>query len=403
MIGEREPHAAGFAPSPPVRYTSDPCSPRWRANPRARMGAGCCGWKTQRCVLRAADDPQNARPPTACRGTTEDPYRDALEQLHRGAHTFACTQRAASGKRHLSGNQKPRYAYGALDSTARCNGTMEFDDGVATPSASAKISDFVVSRRTHHCVSTHRSSSTCPHITHVVRGADLLDNTPRQLLLFRCSAPGPSLRTRTGADDRSGRLSKQTHITRSTHVPRPTTCGSSPPARTRSAGKLRGTGRPLLVWGAAQWNLSEYRAATPNSCAYERRLLPSTPSAGAGVLWRVLLLDPDVARRDRLCRGLTGPLAIGIGDRDGLAPSTAKHRCLAPSAGSPTACPSRQPDPVHLKDVSVRRRPSSKASDFLVMPFDPNEMSRRHQSRLRTRQHAATKISRHGDDELATA
>jgi hypothetical protein len=51
----------------------------------------------------------------------------------------------------------------------------------------------------------------------------------------------------------------------------------------------------------------------------------------------------------------------------------------------------------------VRRRPSSKASDFLVMPFDPNEMSRRHQSRLRTRQHAATKISRHGDDELATA
>ena len=58
----------------------------------------------------------------------------------------------------------------------------------------------------------------------------------------------------------------------------------------------------------------EYRGAqlTPSSCASEKPLLPSRQSAwGRSLMRRVLLLDPDVARRDRLCHGLTEKRSIG--------------------------------------------------------------------------------------------
>jgi len=102
---------------------------------------------------------------------------------------------------------------------------------------------------------------------------------------------------------------------------------------------------------------------------------------------RVLLLDPDVARRDRLCRGLTemGLLVIGIGDRDGLASiDLAGIDIVISRADLPSGPATRLRDrlgnlPLILftEDPSVRRAVEAMqqgASDYLVMPFDPEEM-----------------------------
>ncbi len=102
---------------------------------------------------------------------------------------------------------------------------------------------------------------------------------------------------------------------------------------------------------------------------------------------RVLLLDPDVARRDWLCRGLAehGFLAIGISDRDGLASidlagiDAVVSRVDLPS-GRATHLRDRLgtlPLILFTEDTSVRHAVEAMhqgASDYLVMPFEPTEM-----------------------------
>ncbi len=102
---------------------------------------------------------------------------------------------------------------------------------------------------------------------------------------------------------------------------------------------------------------------------------------------RVLLLDPDVARRDRLCHGLTekGLLVIGIGDRDGLASIDLSGIDIVVSkvdlpSGPATRLRDRLgglPLILFTEDPNVRRAVEAMqqgASDYLVLPFEPDEL-----------------------------
>jgi DNA-binding NtrC family response regulator len=102
---------------------------------------------------------------------------------------------------------------------------------------------------------------------------------------------------------------------------------------------------------------------------------------------RVLLLDPDVARRDRLCHGLTekGLLVIGIGDREGLASiDLAGIDVVVSRTDLPSGPATRLLDrlgnlPLILltEDPSVRNAVQAMqqgASDYLLMPFEPVDM-----------------------------
>ena len=102
---------------------------------------------------------------------------------------------------------------------------------------------------------------------------------------------------------------------------------------------------------------------------------------------RVLLLDPDVARRDGLCRGLAehGLLAIGISDREGLSSIDlsgidAVVSTVELPSGSATLLRDRLgtlPLILFTTDTSVRHAVEAMrqgASDYLVMPFEPKEM-----------------------------
>ncbi len=102
---------------------------------------------------------------------------------------------------------------------------------------------------------------------------------------------------------------------------------------------------------------------------------------------RVLLLDPDVARRDQLCHGLTekGLLVIGIGDRDALASIDLSGIDIVVSkvdlpSGPATGLHDRLgglPLILFTEDPSVRRAVEAMqhgASDYLVLPFDSDEL-----------------------------
>jgi len=102
---------------------------------------------------------------------------------------------------------------------------------------------------------------------------------------------------------------------------------------------------------------------------------------------RVLLLDPDVARRDRISHGLTekGLLVIGIGDRDGLASiDLSGIDVVVSKVDLPSGPATRLRDrlvglPLILftEDPNLRRAVEAMqqgASDYLVLPFDADEL-----------------------------
>ena len=102
---------------------------------------------------------------------------------------------------------------------------------------------------------------------------------------------------------------------------------------------------------------------------------------------RVLLLDPDVARRDRMCHGLTekGLLVIGIGDRDGLASIDLSGIDVVVSKVDLPSGPAMRlrdrlgglPLILFTEDANLRRAVEAMqqgASDYLVLPFDADEL-----------------------------
>lgn len=159
-----------------------------------------------------------------------DAYHNALHALRANASVFACScSRKEIAKSGITGLEGPIYpgtcrnglrpgrAGRSLRLRVDNDTVIEFEDALQGPISqdlSAAIGDFVVYRAdgifSYHlaCVvgDAHQG------ITHVVRGADLIDSTPRQIHLQRLlGLPTPAyLHLPVATNDRGEKLSKQT-------------------------------------------------------------------------------------------------------------------------------------------------------------------------------------------------
>ncbi len=149
-------------------------------------------------------------------------YLDVISQLAHTGETFACTcTRSQLSDRVYPGYCRHRPTTSGTPHSIRLRVPAEtlsvVDDiqGVFQQQLDRDVGDFVIMRRDG--VVAYQLAVVVDdidqHVTHVVRGADLLDNTPRQCLLFArlgatppCYAHVPVLVDRTGA-----KLSKQTN------------------------------------------------------------------------------------------------------------------------------------------------------------------------------------------------
>ena len=198
-------------------------------------------------------------------------YRDALEQLRSGGHTFACTCSRSQIQENgvYPGTCQRRVVPSDSPHSIRLkvpDEMIEFVDeiqGYYAQRLRTDVGDFVISRRDR--VIAYQLAvvvdDAAQRITHVVRGADLLDNTPRQLLLFRLlGTPAPRYAHVPVLVDRSGqKLSKQTGAT-AVDGGSPTDnlwlilslLGHEPPDALRRAEPTE-----LLAWVTAQWDLAQ--------------------------------------------------------------------------------------------------------------------------------------------------
>ena len=161
--------------------------------------------------------------------TRSDAYRAALEQLHALGVTYgcACTRReiADSALHGIDGPVYPGTCRGGLapGRAARatrvltCGAPVAFEDaiqGVITQDVGRVVGDFVVARA-DGLIAYQLAvvvDDAAQGITDVVRGADLLDSTPRQILLQRwLGLPAPRYAHLPAAVNAHGeKLSKQT-------------------------------------------------------------------------------------------------------------------------------------------------------------------------------------------------
>jgi glutamyl-Q tRNA(Asp) synthetase len=146
-------------------------------------------------------------------------YRDALERLERAglAYPCCCTRRESAGR--YPGRCRGGLPAGASARAWRFRvepGVAAFDDrwqGRFEQDVEAEAGDFIL-LRADGCFAYQLAvvaDDAEQGITHVVRGADLLDSTPRQILLQRALGyPQPSYMHHPVAVDGGGRkLSKQ--------------------------------------------------------------------------------------------------------------------------------------------------------------------------------------------------
>ncbi|MBL8484995.1 MAG: tRNA glutamyl-Q(34) synthetase GluQRS [Rhodocyclaceae bacterium] len=158
-----------------------------------------------------------------------DAYAAALAQLRAGGRVFgcACTRREIADSQ-LAADGTPRYPGTCRDGIAAGRaprawrlrvdpGTVCFDDrlqGRLYQDVAAEVGDFVLLRADGiyayqlACVVDDAASG----VTEVVRGADLLDSTPRQIVLARALgvAEPAYLHLPVVLDDSGAKLSKQT-------------------------------------------------------------------------------------------------------------------------------------------------------------------------------------------------
>ena len=160
-----------------------------------------------------------------------DAFRNALHALRAAGKVFACAcSRREIAKSAITGIEGPVYpgncrnglppgrAARSLRLRVDEDTTVRFDDGLQGPVSqelATAVGDFVVYRQdgifSYHlaCVvgDTHQD------VTHVVRGADLIDSTPRQIYLqqlLHLSTPA-YLHLPVATNERGEKLSKQTH------------------------------------------------------------------------------------------------------------------------------------------------------------------------------------------------
>jgi glutamyl-Q tRNA(Asp) synthetase len=209
-----------------------------------------------------------------------DAYRAALEQLRaRGAlYGCACTRReiADSGIRGIDGAVYPGTCRNGLPpgraaraTRVRTGGTqgahITFDDGIQgaiTQDVEHAVGDFVVARAdglTAYQLAVVVDDAA-QGITHVVRGADLLDSTPRQMLLQGLlDLPSPQYAHLPVALNAQGeKLSKQTLATAiDPEKPVPALLralaflGQAPPAELQQAGLAQ-----VWAWVRENWHFA---------------------------------------------------------------------------------------------------------------------------------------------------
>jgi glutamyl-Q tRNA(Asp) synthetase len=198
-------------------------------------------------------------------------YEEALLALHAQQRTFACACSRAQLEDELRypGTCRTRELPAATPAAIRVRveaGQVQFTDriqGTYRQNVAEAVGDFILRRRDqiYAYVLAVTVDDAAQGVTHIVRGADLLDNTPRQLYLQRllglpepCYAHVPVL---TEAD--GGKLAKSRRSVRLTaDSPLPQLClvfsllGLAPP-RSLAAATISDAWR----WAIAKWNLTQ--------------------------------------------------------------------------------------------------------------------------------------------------
>lgn len=202
-------------------------------------------------------------------------YEEAMERLAARAHLYrcACSRReiAAAGLPGIEGPRYPGTCRARTDVAPAgaawridVRGTIvTFDDllqGSVSQDLEVAIGDFVL-RRTDGIHAYHLAcvvDDAAAGFTHVVRGADLLDSTPRQVFLQRLLAlPTPTyLHLPVAVDADGAKLSKQTLAAPVSSDPPSATLaraltflGHAPPSELIAAPPAE-----LLDWAAGHWD-----------------------------------------------------------------------------------------------------------------------------------------------------
>jgi glutamyl-Q tRNA(Asp) synthetase len=197
-------------------------------------------------------------------------YRSALERLTAQGHTYPCTcsrSQLPDGGIY-PGTCRSRVGIHGASSALRLRvgeHPIEIHDAIQghfSQRLDRDVGDFIVHRRDG--IIAYQLAVVVDdieqHVTQVVRGADLLDNTPRQLWLYRLmDAPVPSYAHVSVLTDRSRhKLSKLTHATSLDAHPATANLqlilgllGHPPPRMLRFAAP-----RELLEWAILDWDIS---------------------------------------------------------------------------------------------------------------------------------------------------
>lgn len=199
-------------------------------------------------------------------------YGDAVQNLLQQGHAFYCTcsrkDLQALGARAYPGTCRGQRAKPPQEHAIRVqveNSDIHFDDalqGSCIFNLHDDGGDFIIKRKdglyAYHLAVV--IDDAMQHITHIVRGSDLLDSTPRHIHLQRLlGLPTPHYAHLPVIVNAQGqKLSKQTFATalpRTDPVPALFAClqalGQQPPAQLQ-----RATRDELLGWGIGHWSLA---------------------------------------------------------------------------------------------------------------------------------------------------
>ena len=199
-----------------------------------------------------------------------DRYRQAVDALRRQGLCYRCTcsRRQLRGQRIYPGTCRERELPAGAEAALRVrapDAELAFDDraqGRCAHRLAEAVGDFVVERRDGRAAYPLAVvvDDSDAGVTDVVRGADLLDNTPAQMFLMqRLGLPTPRYLHVPVVVGRSGaKLSKSTAasaiLVAAPHRAAANVCaaldllGQQPPAG-------GGTAEELLSWGAAHWQV----------------------------------------------------------------------------------------------------------------------------------------------------
>jgi glutamyl-Q tRNA(Asp) synthetase len=209
--------------------------------------------------------------PVSCQSQRGEIYDAALRSLQVRNLTFACSCSRAQLEDELRypGSCRDRPPAPGVPTAVRVrteSGHVTFTDriqGTYRQDVSAAVGDFVLKRRDGIVayVLSVVVDDAAQGVTHIVRGADLLDNTPRQMYLQRLlSLPSPDyahVPVLTEADDAKLAKSRRS-VNLSAQSPLPlllsvfSLLGLAPPALLRTAQIPE-----AWAWAIAQWSIDK--------------------------------------------------------------------------------------------------------------------------------------------------